>query len=106
MTVTPDKTEYQTREKSLVKIKVARSNNNRPGDGTELAVFAIDEALLELQGNNDMETAGIDDEAPRLWRDHCDRPDASDRQASLRPQALPPGGSGGRGAGTRELFDT
>ena len=52
VTVTPDKPEYQTREKSQVKIKVARSNNNRPGDGTELAVFAIDEALLELQGNN------------------------------------------------------
>ena len=49
MTVTPDKTENQTRE-SPRKIKVqARSNNNRPGDGTELAVFAIDEALLELQ---------------------------------------------------------
>ncbi len=106
VTVTPDKTEYQTREKSLVKIKVARSNNNRPGDGTELAVFAIDEALLELQGNTTWKLL----ESMMKRRDYGVTTATAQMQVigkrHFGRKALPPGGSGGRGAGTRELFDT
>ena len=106
VTVTPDKQEYQTREKSQVRIKVARSNNNRPGDGTELAVFAIDEALLELQGNSTWKLL----EAMMKRRDYGMTTATAQMQVigkrHFGRKALPPGGSGGRGAGTRELFDT
>jgi alpha-2-macroglobulin len=104
--VTTDKPEYQTRDKAQVKIKVERANNKRPGDNTEIAVFAIDEALLELQGNN---TWKLLDTMMRR-RGH----DVATATAQMQVvgkrhfgrKALPPGGSGGRGAGTRELFDT
>ena len=104
--VTPDKTEYQTREKSMVKVKVTRSNNNRVGDHVELAVFAIDEALLELQGNNTWKLL----EAMMKRRDYGVTTATAQMQVigkrHFGRKALPPGGSGGRGAGTRELFDT
>jgi alpha-2-macroglobulin len=104
--VTTDKPEYQTRDKAQVKIKVDRSNNKRPSDNTEVVVFAIDEALLELQGNN---TWKLLDTMMRR-RGH----DVTTATAQMQVigkrhfgrKALPPGGSGGRGAGTRELFDT
>ncbi len=104
--VTTDKPEYQTRDKAQVKIKVERANNKRPGDNTEIAVFAIDEALLELQRNN---TWNLLDTMMRR-RGH----DVTTATAQMQVigkrhfgrKALPPGGSGGRGAGTRELFDT
>ena len=106
VTVTPDKSEYQTREKSMVKVKVTRGNNNRAGDNAELAVFAIDEALLELQGNNTWKLL----EAMMKRRDYGMTTATAQMQVigkrHFGRKALPPGGSGGRGAGTRELFDT
>ncbi len=106
VTVTPDKAEYQTREKSMVKVKVTRGNNNRAGDNAELAVFAIDEALLELQGNNTWKLL----EAMMKRRDYGMTTATAQMQVigkrHFGRKALPPGGSGGRGAGTRELFDT
>ena len=104
--VTPDKPEYQTREKSMVKVKVTRTNNNRAGDNAELVVFAIDEALLELQGNNTWKLL----EAMMKRRDYGITTATAQMQVigkrHFGRKALPPGGSGGRGAGTRELFDT
>jgi len=104
--VTPDKSEYQTREKSLVKVKVTRTNNNRAGENAELVVFAIDEALLELQGNNTWKLL----EAMMKRRDYGITTATAQMQVigkrHFGRKALPPGGSGGRGAGTRELFDT
>ena len=106
VTVTPDKAEYQTRDKSIVKVKVTRSNNNRAGDNVELAVFAIDEALLELQGNSTWKLL----EAMMKRRDYGMTTATAQMQVigkrHFGRKALPPGGSGGRGAGTRELFDT
>lgn len=104
--VTTDKPEYQTRDKAQVKIKVERTNNKRPGDNTEVAVFAIDEALLELQSNGTWTLL----ESMMKRRGH----DVVNATAQMQVigkrhfgrKALPPGGSGGRGAGTRELFDT
>ncbi len=104
--VTADKPEYQTREKSLVKVKVTPSNNNRAGDSAELVVFAIDEALLELQGNNTWKLL----DAMMKRRDYGIITATAQMQVigkrHFGRKALPPGGSGGRGAGTRELFDT
>jgi alpha-2-macroglobulin len=106
VTVTTDKPEYQTREKSQVKIKVNRANNQRPGDQAEVVVFAIDEALLELQGNNTWKLL----EAMMKRRDYGITTATAQMQVigkrHFGRKALPPGGSGGRGAGTRELFDT
>ena len=104
--VTADKPEYQTREKSQVKVKVTRANNNRAGDNAELVVFAIDEALLELQSNNTWKLL----EAMMKRREYGITTATAQMQVigkrHFGRKALPPGGSGGRGAGTRELFDT
>jgi alpha-2-macroglobulin len=104
--VTTDKAEYQTREKSQIKIKVTRTNNQKAGDQAEVAVFAIDEALLELQGNNTWKLL----EAMMKRRDYGITTATAQMQVigkrHFGRKALPPGGSGGRGAGTRELFDT
>ena len=106
VSVKPDRDVYQTREKSQVKIKVTRSNNNKAGDNAELVVFAIDEALLELQGNNTWKLL----EAMMKRRDYGITTATAQMQVigkrHFGRKALPPGGSGGRGAGTRELFDT
>ena len=79
---------------------------SRAGDNAELVVFAIDEALLELQGNNTWKLL----EAMMKRRDYGITTATAQMQVigkrHFGRKALPPGGSGGRGAGTRELFDT
>ena len=78
-----------------------RGNNNRAGDNAELAVFAIDEALLELQGNSTWKLL----EAMMKRRDYGMTTATAQMQVigkrHFGRKALPPGGSGGRGAGTR-----
>ena len=70
-----------------------------PATGTELAVFAIDEALPEIAGNSNVGNLLEGDEAPRLWHDDRHRADAGDRQVALAgvAKALAPGGLGYRG---------
>ncbi len=104
--VTTEKPEYRTRDRVPVKIRVERANNRQPADGSEVAVFAIDEALLELQPNPSWKLL----EAMMKRRDYGVTTATAQMQVIGKRhygrKALPPGGSGGRGAGTRELFDT
>ncbi|MFN3630334.1 MAG: MG2 domain-containing protein, partial [Casimicrobiaceae bacterium] len=106
VTVTTEKKEYRTRDRVPVKIRVERANNRRPADGSEVAVFAIDEALLELQPNPSWKLL----EAMMKRRDYGVTTATAQMQVIGKRhygrKALPPGGSGGGGVGARELFDT
>lgn len=51
VTVTPEQKVYQVRDKAKVKIHVARATGEKLPEGTEVAIAAVDEALLELSPN-------------------------------------------------------
>ncbi|WP_250451692.1 Ig-like domain-containing alpha-2-macroglobulin family protein [Caballeronia sp. ATUFL_M2_KS44] len=105
VSVTPDAKSYSVRAKAHVKIKVALPDGKPAPAGTQIAVAAVDEALLELMPNRSwnvldamlqqraygVETATAQMEI--VGRRHFGR------------KAVPAGGGGGHSA-TRELFDT
>jgi uncharacterized protein YfaS (alpha-2-macroglobulin family) len=51
VSVSADRKVYKVREKAKVKIKVQTSVGKNPPQGTEVALAAVDEGLLELMGN-------------------------------------------------------
>lgn len=107
--VSSDKAVYQTRDKARIKIKVEGAVNATgkrilPA-GREVAVFALDEALLELMPNDTWNVL-----APMMAKRGYGFDSASAQMQVVGKRhygrkALPPGGGGGR-LPTRELFDT
>ncbi len=103
--VLPERERYQVRETARVKIKVTLPDGRPVPAGTEVAVAAVDQALLELRANASW----------RLLDAMMQRRSWGVQTATAQMQvvgkrhygrkALPPGGDGGR-APTRELFDT
>ncbi|MGN1055598.1 MAG: alpha-2-macroglobulin family protein [Comamonas sp.] len=105
VSVQADKSSYQIRDKAEVTIRV-RMPDGSPAAHTEVAVAAVDKALLELSPNTSwavlaamwprrnwsVETATAQMEV--VGRRHYGR------------KAAAPGGGGGSGAPTRELLDT
>ncbi|WP_213778409.1 Ig-like domain-containing alpha-2-macroglobulin family protein [Caballeronia sp. dw_276] len=105
VTVTPDAKSYAVRSKAHVKIRVTLPGGKPAPAGTQIALAAVDEALLELMPNQSwnvldamlqrraygVETATAQMEI--IGRRHFGR------------KAVPAGGGGGHSA-TRELFDT
>ncbi|MDR5811927.1 MG2 domain-containing protein [Caballeronia sp. LZ019] len=105
VSVSPDAKSYSVRATAHVKVKVALPGGKPAPAGTQIAVAAVDEALLELMPNQSwnvldamlqrraygVETATAQMEI--VGRRHFGR------------KAVPAGGGGGHGA-TRELFDT
>ncbi|HET9338714.1 MAG TPA: alpha-2-macroglobulin family protein, partial [Casimicrobiaceae bacterium] len=103
--VAPTREAYKTREKASVKIAVRRPDGSAPPRGSEVALAAVDEGLLELAPNaswklldammarrgEEVETATAQMQV--IGRRHFGR------------KAVPPGGGGGRSP-SRELFDT
>ena len=69
-----------------VHIAVRTADGTPPPAGSEVAVAAVDEGLLELHAEQELESARGDDGPARLRRAHGDRADGGDRQAPLRPQ--------------------
>ena len=105
VSVSTDKKVYQVRQKAFVKIKVQSQDLKPPPPGSEVAVAAVDEGLLELMPNKSWEIL------PAMMRR---RPyEVSSATAQMQVvgkrhyglKALPPGGGGGKQP-TRELFDT
>jgi hypothetical protein len=96
---------YRVREQVPVTVKVARADGGRLPAGAELAVAAVDEALLELAPNpswnlldammaaRPWEVATATAQMQVVGKRHYGR------------KSLPPGGGGGK-LPTRELFDT
>ncbi|MGN6314695.1 alpha-2-macroglobulin family protein [Trinickia sp.] len=105
VTVTPDAKTYTVRGKAHVKVRVQLPGGKPAPAGTQVAVAAVDEALLELMPNDSWalldamlqrRAYGVETSTAQMeivGRRHFGR------------KAVPAGGGGGHSA-TRELFDT
>ena len=105
VTVTPDAKTYTVRGKAHVKVRVQMPGGKPAPAGTQVAVAAVDEALLELMPNDSWDVLdamlqrrayGVETSTAQMeivGRRHFGR------------KAVPAGGGGGHSA-TRELFDT
>jgi uncharacterized protein YfaS (alpha-2-macroglobulin family) len=104
--VTPDKPSYAVRGTSMVKVKVRLPNGKPLPAGTPVTFAAVDLALLELSSNDSWKLLeammarrqyGVDTYTAQMYvvgKRHFGR------------KAVAPGGGGGKGGPTRELFDT
>ncbi len=105
VSVTPGKDVYQVRDKATVRIKAARAAGGAVPKGSEVAVAAVDEGLLELLPNRSWDLlAGM--MAPRGYEVNTATAQmqvVGKRHFGLK--ALPAGGGGGKQP-TRELFET
>jgi hypothetical protein len=103
--VTPEREVYRVREKAQVAIAVAAASGAALPAGTEVAVAAVDEALLELLPNQSWELL------PAMMGRRSFGVSTATAQGLVIGKrhfglkALPHGGGGGRRP-TRELFDT
>jgi uncharacterized protein YfaS (alpha-2-macroglobulin family) len=103
--VSSDRQVYRVRQKAQAKIRVKTSDGNIPPPGTEVAVAAVDEGLLELMPNKSWQIL------PAMMGRRGYGVQTSTAQAQVIGKrhfglkALPQGGGGGRQI-TRELFDT
>lgn len=105
VTVTPDAKSYAVRTKAHVKVRVTLPGGKPAPAGTQIALAAVDEALLELMPNQSWNVLdamlqrrayGVETSTAQMeiiGRRHFGR------------KAVPAGGGGGHSA-TRELFDT
>jgi uncharacterized protein YfaS (alpha-2-macroglobulin family) len=103
--VSADRKVYKVREKAKVKIKVATLDGKALPPGSEVAVAAVDEGLIELMPNRSWEILPV----------MMGRRGYGVRTATAQMQVIgkrhfglkahPQGGGGGRQS-TRELFDT
>ena len=68
--VTPAQAAYKVRDKAKVAIAVRRADGSAPPAGSEVALAAVDEGLLELLPNDVVEAARRDDDAgaARKWK--------------------------------------
>jgi len=103
--VTPAKAVYKVREKATATIAVRRPDGSAPPKGSEVALAAIDEGLLELLPNNSWKLLDA------MMARRGDEVETSTAQMQVigkrhfGKKAIAPGGGGGR-ATSRELFDT
>lgn len=103
--VSTDRKVYKVRQKVKVKIKVQTSDGKSPPQGTEVALSAVDEGLLELMGNGSWEIlpAMMGRRGYEVRTSTAQMQVVGKRHFGLK--ALAQGGGGGRQT-TRELFDT
>jgi uncharacterized protein YfaS (alpha-2-macroglobulin family) len=96
---------YQVKEKVPVDIHVRQADSDQPVAGGEIAVAAVDEALLELLPNHswDLLEAMMDARPYSVYTSTSQMHVIGKRHFGLK--ALPTGGSGGREL-SRELFET
>ncbi|WP_323120401.1 alpha-2-macroglobulin family protein [Burkholderia alba] len=105
VTVTPDAASYPVRGTARVKLKVALPGGKPVPAGTQIAVAAVDEALLELMPNQswDLLDAMLQRRAYGVETSTAQMEIVGRRHFGRK--AVPAGGGGGM-APTRELFDT
>ncbi|HEX9910692.1 MAG TPA: alpha-2-macroglobulin family protein, partial [Desulfatiglandales bacterium] len=103
--VSPDRQVFKVREKALVKIRARTVDDKVPPAGSEVAVAAVDEGLLELMPNKswDILPAMMGRRGYEVQTATAQMQVIGKRHYGLK--ALPSGGGGGRQI-TRELFDT
>jgi uncharacterized protein YfaS (alpha-2-macroglobulin family) len=105
VTVSSDRSVYKVRQKAKVKVAVRTTNGKVPPPGSEVALAAVDEGLLELMANRSWEIL-----AAMMGRRGYEVRTATAQMQVIGKRhfglkALPQGGGGGKQA-TRELFDT
>ena len=103
--VIPDRTVYHVREKARVKVSVRTLSGNAPPAGSEIALAAVDEGLLELMHNDSWKLldAMMGRRSYQIETSTAQMQVLGKRHYGLK--AIPPGGGGGREI-TRKLFDT
>ena len=103
--VSAEKPIYKIRENAKVHIKVKRSEGKALPKGSEVAIAAVDEGLLELMSNNSWKLldAMMGRRGYEVLTSTAQMQVVGKRHYGLK--ALPQGGGGGRQI-TRELFDT
>ena len=103
--VKPDRDAYKVRDKAKVTISVRRPDGSAPPKGTEVALAAVDEGLLELLPNESWKLL----EAMMTRRGEEVETSTAQMQVigkrHFGRKAIASGGGGGRGS-SRELFDT
>ncbi|MFP5430526.1 MAG: alpha-2-macroglobulin family protein, partial [Gammaproteobacteria bacterium] len=104
--VTPEKTRYRPRDQAQVNVQVTPPAGQSLPANTEVTIAAVDEALLELAGNDTWDVL-----TPMMVERGYGMSTATSQlqvvgKRHFGRKALPAGGGGGRGANTRELFDT
>jgi alpha-2-macroglobulin len=103
--VSTDRSVYKVRAKAQAKIAVATADGRPLPPGSEVAVAAVDEGLLELKSNEswDLLKGMMGQRAYGVQTSTAQMNVIGKRHFGLK--ALPQGGGGGKGL-TRELFDT
>ena len=103
--VTPERLTYKIREKARMAVLVRTADGKIPAPGSEVAVAAVDEGLLELMPNRswNLLEAMMGRRAYGVQTSTAQTQVIGKRHFGLK--ALPSGGGGGRQI-TRELFDT
>lgn len=105
VTVSPEQAVYRIREKARLKVVVRKVDGSPPPAGSEVAVAAVDEGLLDLAPNRSW---NLLDAMMRRRGEGVQTATAQLQVVGKRHyglKALPQGGGGGRQV-TRELFDT
>ena len=105
VSVAADKPVYQTRDTAKVKISVKGPDGKPAPKGTEVALAAVDQALLELMPNTSWNILEAMVKRRSYYVDTATAQMQVIGRRHFGKKALPPGGGGGRGS-TRELFDT
>jgi len=103
--VVPDRKTYQVRDKAQVHIHVSRADGGALGPGSEVAVAAVDEALLELASNPSWSLldAMMGERGLEVLTSTAQMQVVGKRHYGRK--AVPHGGGGGRD-GARERFDS
>jgi uncharacterized protein YfaS (alpha-2-macroglobulin family) len=105
VTLTTDRRVYNVREKVKVTVRAATADGKVPPAGSEVALVAVDEGLLELMANKswDLLPALMGRRGYEVQTATAQMQVVGKRHFGIK--ALPQGGGGGRQA-TRELLDT
>ncbi len=103
--VTPEKQDYQPRDKAQVKIKVTQPDGKPVPAGTEIAFAAVDQALLELRPNESWKLLDVMLPTRAYQVETATAQSQVIGKRHFGKKAVAPGGGGGR-APARELFDT
>ncbi|HEY1726698.1 MAG TPA: MG2 domain-containing protein [Steroidobacteraceae bacterium] len=105
--VRTDRASYQVRDQVNVSVHVARADGQPLPAGSELAVAAVDEALLQLAPNPswDLLAAMMGERGLEVWTSTAQMQVVGKRHYGRK--AIPHGGGGGREVDrARELFDS
>ena len=107
--VQPARSIYKVRDRIAVRIHVARADGQPLPPGGEVAVAAVDEALLDLSANDSWKllAAMMGQRGLEVWTSTAQMQVVGKRHYGRK--AVPAGGGGGRGVSpgrARELFDS